>query len=176
MAKLSEILDAEKKRTEPLHFRQVHLWADGSFYRAYEYSAWLCVRYIKQFKVTRRAIKSVGTDMLFVGFPQTSLEKLLIDGVTVQDKDDKNRLLTLPQELVIPDNGSTLEEDFRNWRDTIPLSESKSLEEDKLKFKANPVSLTGIMKNILEFPVESSTPLDCLHFIVELKKQAASML
>lgn len=37
----------------------VHLYQEGSFYRAYEWSAWLCHRYINQFKVTHRHFKSI---------------------------------------------------------------------------------------------------------------------
>lgn len=177
MAKLTEILDAEKQRESPQEQRQILLWPDGSFYRAYEWSAWLCVRYIKQFKTTRREIKSVGTDMVFVGFPQTSLEKFVIDGVQLcQSADNGHCLLILPEGLVVPDAGSSLDQDYMNWRNTLPVISSKDKDKDTLRIPANPVSLTGIMKRILEFPVESSTPIDCLQFIAELKKQASSML
>ena len=177
MAKLSEVLDAEKYRSEPDQQRQILLWPDGSFFRAYEWSAWLCVRYVKQFKPTRREIKSVGTDMIFVGFPKTSLERFTTEGLMdVQTCDDGRCILTLREELVMPDNGSTLEQDYQNWRNTISITPGKEKEKDSLRIPANPVSLTGIMKRILEFPVESSTPIDCMQFIAELKRQASSML
>lgn len=177
MAKLSEILEAEKRRSEAQQLSQILLWSDGSFYRAYEWSAWLCVRYLKQFKVTKRSIKSVGSDMVFVGFPQKSLEKFILDGSTVIPSGDKGDcVMTLPDNLVEADAGSTLEQDYQNWRSTIPLTVSKEPDKEQLRIPTNPVSLTGIMKRIIEFPVESSTPIDCLHFIVELKKSASAML
>lgn len=178
MARLSEILDMEKKRPLPEHKRQVRLWADGSFYRAYEWSAWLCVRYIRQFKVTRRLIKNADSDLLFIGFPQTSLDKFKPEGATVSLFDDKNILLILPEQLVVVEEGHSLEEDFQNWRTTIPLAESKDEKEGKSPRISTsfPVSMTGVMKQIMEFPIESNTPIDCMLFLADVKKQLSSLL
>ena len=59
MAKLADILAIERERVTDFSRRQIHLFADGSFYRAYEWSAWLCCGYINQFKVTKRYNKSI---------------------------------------------------------------------------------------------------------------------
>lgn len=96
MPKLSEILDVEKQRLSPESFREIRLWTDGSFYRAYEWSAWLCIRYVRQFKVTKRYIKNIDTDVLFVGFPQSSLDKFKVEGSMVEPWDNKGVLMTLP--------------------------------------------------------------------------------
>lgn len=182
MAKLAEILDIEKKRTDPLSLRQIHLWAEGSFYRAYEWSAWLCVRYIRQFKVTRKSIKNLGSDMLFIGFPQTSLDKFKVDGAQVEEKEDKNVQMTLPPELVQGDADSTLEEEYQNWRTTIPLLEEKDTKADKGILRAasghvgQPVSLTGIMRQVLEYPIEQHSPIDCMLFLAEIKVGLSSLL
>ena len=58
MAKLADILETEQKRADATQLRIVHLFADGTFYRAYEWSAWLCCRYINSFKATKRNNKS----------------------------------------------------------------------------------------------------------------------
>lgn len=55
MAKLSEILTAEKQRQDAAARLVIHLYQEGSFLRAYEWSAWLCCRYLNSFKVTRIA-------------------------------------------------------------------------------------------------------------------------
>lgn len=71
-----EIIKREVERT--LDDRMVlHFYQEGSFYRAYEWSAWLCHRYINQFKVTHHHSKSIEHSVLFVGFPVASLEKYL---------------------------------------------------------------------------------------------------
>ena len=178
MAKLSEILDLEKKRPLPEHRRHIRLWADGSFYRAYEWSAWLCVRYIRQFKVTRRQVKNTGSDLLFIGFPQTSLDKFKPDGATVSVFDEKNVLLVLPEQMLVVEEGHTLEEDFQNWRNAVPIAESKDDKEGKAPriSTSSPVSMTGVMKQIMEFPIESNTPIDCMLFLADVKKHLSSLL
>lgn len=44
MSKLSEIAEIEHLRNEPNERIQLHLFQEGSFYRAYEWSAWLCCK------------------------------------------------------------------------------------------------------------------------------------
>ena len=39
--------------------RVIHLFQEGSFYRAYEWSAWLMYRYFHEFKVTHRRMKGL---------------------------------------------------------------------------------------------------------------------
>lgn len=64
MAKLAEILAIERERDTDVSRRQIHLFADGSFYRAYEWSAWLCCCYVNKFKVTKRYNKTIETEFV----------------------------------------------------------------------------------------------------------------
>ena len=50
---------------------KVHLWKEGTFLRAYEWSAWLCCRYLHDFKVTKRAFKGIDEPVAYIGFPDT---------------------------------------------------------------------------------------------------------
>lgn len=123
MAKLADILAVERQRTSDAEQRQIHLYADGSFYRAYEWSAWLCCIYIKQFQVTRRFIKSADTDMLFVDFPKTSLSRLLPEGCEAKEQGDGHLLIVLPDSFMKGEENRAT--DFANWKNTIPMAEAK---------------------------------------------------
>lgn len=90
MASLKEILAIEHSREHP---NELHLFAEGTFWRAYEYSAWLCFRCINEFKVTKRHIKGVDTPVCFVGFPQTSLDKW-ISSFQVINEDKKHLIVS----------------------------------------------------------------------------------
>lgn len=81
---LKEILSIEENRTEDSR-GVIHLFQEGSFYRAYDWSAWLCHRFINQFKVTHRHFKNIEQAVLFVGFPVTSLSKYVAEGAVVYD-------------------------------------------------------------------------------------------
>ena len=70
---LKEILENEGMRPGNGDAASVFLHKEGTFYRAYEWSAWLCVRYVQEFKPTRRLMKNSGESMVFVGFPLSFL-------------------------------------------------------------------------------------------------------
>ena len=55
---LKDILAKEQSRESDVDYRTLYLVPEGSFYRAYEWSAWLCYRYVSQFKVTHRLLKN----------------------------------------------------------------------------------------------------------------------
>lgn len=48
MAKIKDVLEVESHRESIEQCRVINLFQEDTFYRAYEWSAWLCVRYIQQ--------------------------------------------------------------------------------------------------------------------------------
>lgn len=181
---LKEILAIENDRTDVTR-SVIHLFQEGSFYRAYEWSAWLCHRYINQFKVTHKQFRGVDASVLFVGFPVTSLPKYAGDSVALVDVDEKLKDILLP-ENVIPDDMSLeiMSTDYETWKSTIPLSEpvSKKKKTQETVFSnaerkdVTPATKGGIMQQILAFPLENKTPIQCMTFIAELKQQVVSIM
>ena len=45
MSQLKEILSIEQERSSLEQCAVIHLFREGTFYRTYEWSAWLCLRY-----------------------------------------------------------------------------------------------------------------------------------
>ncbi|MCQ2375386.1 MAG: hypothetical protein MJ069_05770 [Salinivirgaceae bacterium] len=74
MASLKEIVEKEQQRTELEQMRMAYVYREGGFYRAYEWSAWLFVRHVSDFKVTCRMIKLLDQPVSFIGFPLTFVE------------------------------------------------------------------------------------------------------
>ena len=83
MPQLKEIFEKESQRGTLEQCAVVNLFKEGTFYRAYEWSAWLMVHYFTDMKVTHRLLKS-GEDVVFVGFPLTSLERYVPLGADVR--------------------------------------------------------------------------------------------
>lgn len=54
---------------------QVNLYPEGSFYKAYQQSAWLLCARVHPFKVSAWPLKGLDGPLLSVGFPQSSLDK-----------------------------------------------------------------------------------------------------
>lgn len=77
MAQLKEIIEIDRQRDLSADSNVIHLFQEGSFYRAYEWSAWLCVTYVNSLmKVTHKPIKNSNETFCFVGFPVSSLDDL----------------------------------------------------------------------------------------------------
>ena len=75
MSVTKDLIEQERQQVQTGHFREVHLHKEGSFLRAYEWSAWLCCHYLHDFKVTKRQFKGFDEAVNFIGFPETSLVK-----------------------------------------------------------------------------------------------------
>lgn len=173
MAKLVDILAIEKERADASQQRRIHLFVDGSFYRAYEWSAWLCCIYIKQFQVTRRFIKSADADMLFVGFPQTSLSRLLPEGCEAKEQGEGYLLIVLPDSLMKGEEDRL--KDYANWKNTIPMAEAKE-KKSQPTLADRPVSMTGIMKKVMAYNVLEHTPIESMQFIQDIQRQLVEIL
>lgn len=177
MAKLNDIMDVEKQRLDEASRRLIHFYQEGSFLRAYEWSAWLCCRYLNDFKATRRVLKSTDDTMVFIGFPITSLEKYSSDGREVINVDEKAVDMILSDEIA---KGELAEQDFEHWKQSVPLTESSRKERQNalqpVQGAGQGMSLTGIMQRVLAFPIESKSPLECMVFLADVKSQLATII
>ena len=177
MAAIKDIVIMEGERSEPRHYSQVHLYQEGSFLRAYEWSAWLLCHYVHEFKATRRAFKDIEGSVVFVGFPRTSMEKFVPGEATVDASEEKHTVMTLPMDID-EEKLKQMRTDFDTWKEQVPLSESSR--ERKGEGKADggsaSVTLTEMMHRVMSFPIESKSPIDCMLFLAEVRRQMAKMI
>lgn len=181
MAQLKEILDIERSRMDNGTHNTIYLFPEGTFYRAYEWSAWLCCRYINQFKATRREVKGELVEtVVFIGFPITSLGKFLPEGAQMSSNEDKSVSVTLPIDVFQGGKDTeALKGTYEQWKESVPLAVSrKGSVKDDLKNTSvtQPHRMSEIMLRILAFPVEQKTPMECMNFIAEVKQDIAKLL
>lgn len=176
MPDLKSIVDKETNRTSQEDKGKVFLYKEGSFLRAYEWSAWLCCRFISDFKVTHKMVKSLNQSVAYIGFPVTSLEKFMPEGSMPDLTNLSEPYFSLPAQMIEKD----LEmRDFEEWKSCTPVSEVKKKEDGKpLAVESNQSSggLFSLAKRIAEYPVESKSPIECMLFLLELKKQVVSII
>ena len=177
MAAIKEIAEQEDVRMQSGICNELHLWREGSFLRAYNWSAWLACRYLHEFKLNKRQLKGLDTAVAYIGFPETSLAKWLPEGVTQSAVDEKHLLLKLPDEL-FADSREVMSKDYASWFESIPMSEKSSQrgEGSQERPAVQSLSLTGIMHRILAFPIESKSPLQSMTFLAEVKQQLADLI
>lgn len=173
MAKLSDILKVESQRAEDSEVRVIHLFQEGTFWRAYEWSAWLCCHYLGNFKVTRRKQKDSESSITFIGFPLTSLEKYSKDFELSSFSDEKRIDVTLPVQII---SESLCQERFENWKQSQPVVESRNNRKEIVPGQPqSDIEESVIMERILSFPIESKSPLDCMLFLSDIKNKLFAM-
>jgi hypothetical protein len=179
MSQLKEILEKEKVRGTLEQCAVIHLFREGTFYRAYEWSAWLCLRYFTEMKVTHRLLKS-GEDIVFVGFPLTSFDRYTPQGAVVSPLGDKGIDMTLPADTFAPDvDIESLRTGFEDWKQCHPLTEAskKKVEEEKALAERNAhPRLTDVMLRILAYPIEQHSPMECMAFLSDIKQQISAII
>ena len=178
---LKEIFAKETSRTEEVHYRTIYLVPEGTFYRAYEWSAWLCHRCVSQFKPTHRLLKNSDESVVFVGFPQTSLDRYTPEGATISVGEDKVVEMVLADDLLVCDMTiEDLKQDFENWKSCVPLTESskRRLQEEKQlqKKEVAPMRMTDVMHRIISYPIEQHSPLETMAFLAEIKQQLLEII
>ena len=140
MAKLADILQQERDRDTAEQWGIIHLYKTGSFYSAYEWSAWLiavitfndevrmATKDRKPIAVTRIPMANSDETFCRVGFPLKSIEKYIPTRLNYEAEDDKHLVITvaLPQ----PQDGSEvtyerLAEAIKKWKEAQPLKKPK---------------------------------------------------
>ena len=140
MAKLVDILQQERERDTADQWGIIHLYKTGSFYSAYEWSAWLIAvitfndevrmqtKDRKPLAVTRIPMKDSDETFCRVGFPLNSIEKYIPTRLDFESENDKHIVITvaLPQ----PQDGSEvtyerLSEAVAKWKEAQPLKQPK---------------------------------------------------
>ena len=154
---ISDILELEQENT------QIILHKEGLFIRVYERSAYLFVKHIKAYNLTKKFYKNVKQEVVYLGFPQSSFSKIEAickeNNLTV--KEEKNQ-------IIIEGLANFTEEEFINWKNNIALIESESVAKNP---HSHSIKENKIIEKLRNFSVISKTPIECQAFIVELQNE-----
>jgi len=154
---ISDILELEQKNT------QIILHKEGLFIRVYERSAYLFVKHIKAYNLTKKFYKNVKQEVVYLGFPQSSFSKIEAickeNNLTV--KEEKNQ-------IIIEGLANFTEEEFINWKNNIALIESESVAKNP---HSHSIKENKIIEKLRNFSVISKTPIECQAFIVKLQNE-----
>lgn len=191
MARISEILDIEKQRTEKEEWNVIHLFKEGGFYRAYEWSAWLIVTMAyndeireqtgdrKPLNVTHKRSRNSDETFLFVGFPLKSADKFIPQRTSFDSVSDTQLAITI--ELRWEDDLSydALNEAFLKWKEEQPIQEPKQRRDESPASEVmirQKSTLTGIMSEILAWPLEQKTLMENTAYLSSIKQRLAGLI
>lgn len=195
MPELKKILETETARSNdrPDSLTIIDLYREGSFWLAYEWSALLFVKFVRDFNVNKRKIKGGEGTYVFIGFPDTSLAGIS-ESFSVIPLDDKHLRLNIPVETLSDKVGvQEWNKELETWKDGFAVSEAKSKRENKERNATNiddlpfvdsqpksrhtPItSYSQLIRKILGYPLESRTPIENMQFISELQSDISNLI
>lgn len=113
--KIADIYNLEKDNRS-----SIFLIKDGNFYRAYEYSALLFTENIADYHLMKRLYKVINFEMVYLGFPQNVLPKILREkGLLVQN--ETSHFLVL--------SPFASKQDFELWKASVPCQAKEESEQ-----------------------------------------------
>lgn len=183
MATIKEAVEIEDSRDISTEYNVMNLFVEGSFFRAYEWSAWLCYNYMSNFKILHRRFKGVDKSVIFLGFPKTSFKKWAKEGMELKQIDEKRYCVVIPLSSFNDVGYEDLKAQFDEWKSGIPLTKEQEKTDSGREIltpsvTGNPqrVSIMGVMQQIIAYPIEEKSPVDCANFLTNIRRQLISML
>jgi hypothetical protein len=147
---------------------EVKIYREGAFWIAYEQSAYYFWQQ-KGYKPTKKFVKTLGLEVVSIGFPQNAYEILMNTILTpiLEKNEPYTKVFIL---------GDPIDTDaFKAWKLDLPLRSEPEKEEKKLMgIDPAPVEFSAgineLLQKLREFPLADKTPLECMIFLSELKK------
>lgn len=198
--KLAQALELEIQRQKREKWDKIYLHKDGKFFRAYEWSAWLiktiaCTEEFQKERgdpkmLTANRYKTKNNDYVCVGFPLESLSKYMpkfkdVDYATIEDYMEFDLKLENNPDLTYED----IKAHFDNWKDTLQEKEvtksssktstvtgSGSSSNENIATATGKDGIFSIVSQILSYPIESSSLIDNLNFLMKLRSQLSALL
>lgn len=133
----------------------------GGFLRAYNRSAWKFHRFICDYKVKRMYVKSVGEEVVSLGFPEGSLHSLA-EGRQLGATELGYDLSLRPEETLDA-------EDYGKWVAALPLTNNSATDADSLPLSCAEAE-REVIRRLVRFPLERKTPLECQQFVSEMRE------
>lgn len=156
MALIADILVEEAKLVD-----RIILYKEGIFWKAYQYSAYRVLKRQPTFKVKKRFIKTVDCEVISLGFPDKTLKRLFLEE-ELKYIDEKTILIVCKGFIM---------SDYEFWFESVPLIDSS--QKTVLQSQTSSISTEEaiVLQRLKEFSVEQSTPMDCMNFLIAIRKE-----
>jgi len=143
------------------------LFKEGIFYKCYNEDAMVFVQKIRAYKISSKFIKTVGTEVLSLGFPASEIEKENLNLHSISESIEAASYIEKPYGIIF-----SLKEDIKqNYPEFFEkIQKSKNIVEEK-QLEYNKTTNDLLVKMIQEFDLANSTPMQGMVFIQELKNQ-----
>lgn len=173
------------------NLNEIILFKEGSWWRAYEESAFICHNYNyssqlkddEKLKPTHRKYKDIDDSCIFVGFPIKSISKYLpgIENYTYYNEDMSILTIDVSEFL---DPNIDIRNEYIKWKNYIPLkTKEKTPKENNQNNQSKNnddndryMKMVMLAQEIISYPIENKTMIENIMFISNLKQKFINII
>ena len=181
-------IDAQRETAEQRHV--IHLFREGKFFRAFNYSAWLLSVYVynetyrnsinaqNPISVTRNTSQNEG-EYIVCGFPVHSIEKYR-GGLEYNVIDENRATITMP-EFSIELEGDDYQKGYEEFAAGITKKPKKTDEQRQfgksdLDGNVRSLGMIDIIRKANNYVISEHTPIEVMLFFEEIQKDIHRLL
>lgn len=148
------------------------LYKEGLFYKCYNQDAMVFAKLVKPYKVSKRYVKSVGVEVLSLGFPASEVSRgnLTLEmlchalGATNYEVVGENVTFHLKEDV---------KKGYESWHEGIVMESNAQYcsKPNNSNVTIPELINTELVAMIKSFDLANSTPMQGLNFIQQLKKE-----
>lgn len=175
---IDEIFASEKRENDNVF--DIYLHMEGSFWRAYEWSAYLSRHFPsdlsdkERLKVIKKPNKEGDKEYVLIGLPMPSFDKYFPNVI----KDDmlfetKDKQITIHAKSFFSDTDfSDYENILNDFKNSIKITKKEENKKEEHFPKTNDKSSIGnILKEIKSYPIENKTLLESIEFLSYIRNE-----
>ena len=181
-------IDAQRETAEQRHI--IHLFREGKFFRAFNYSAWLLSEYVynetyrnsinaqNPISVTRNTSQNDG-EYIVCGFPVHSIEKYR-GGLEYNVIDENRATITMP-EFSIELEGDDYQKGYEEFAAGITKKQKKTDEQRQfgksdMDGNVRSLGMIDIIRKANNYVIAEHTPIEVMLFFEEIQKDIHRLL
>lgn len=146
------------------------LFKEGLFYKCYNEDAMVFTKMVKNYKVNSKFVKSVGKEVLSLGFPVSEVEKGNLSLESISEKIGAKGFEERDGNIIFWLNNIEIKKDYEVWKNIIQ-KENIEIVKEPVALYQRPPDEAVIISMIKNYDLANSTPMQGLVFIQELKNQ-----
>ena len=180
---IEEIFESEERNEENLY--DIHFYMEGSFWRAYEWSAYLSrmfpsdLKEEERLKVLKKLPKGYDDGYVLVGLQLSSFEKYFPNVA-----DDEEIFEMLDKHIVIHARKYFLNKDFSDYEGILSkwkkFIEASKKEKKKSKFNNAEIesefSFENLIQEIVSYPIENKSLIESIAFLSYVRDKAFKII
>lgn len=183
---ITPALAYEAQRQDAESWNKIILHKDGTFYHAYEWSAWLIktISCTESFQKQRGDAKMLSApryktktnEYVLIGFPIESIGKFIPEYTSLREMEGGDALeIGIDMKLKGDETFEQIEAEFNKWKKAQPEAKKAANKKDG-DVAQKRTGLFQIIAEIVGYPLEKRTQDENTEFISHLKEKAAELL